>query len=84
MIDQNERYLSNEEIGLLLEGKARKLHFGEKTREEFLGDLLRVLATEPGVVVRAKPLRSQGRCSFGRRNEGRPGIAVFVPANRDE
>ena len=74
-----QTHLSDEEVGLLLAGKARRLLNREKSRQELLEDLVKLLAAEPQVIVRTTPLRSQGRCSFGRRNEGRDGIALFVP-----
>lgn len=77
--DYSQNCLSKEEIGFLLKGKIRELHCGDKTRDEFRDDFLKILACEPDVIVRSKPLRSQGRCSFGRSNEGQEGIALFVP-----
>lgn len=73
-----ENHLSDEEVGLLMQGKARKLLTGEKTREEFRLDLVKILAAEPGVISRKTSLRSQGRCSFGRKNAGREGVGIFV------
>lgn len=78
-IETEQTYLSNEEIGLLLAGKAQRLLHGEKSRSEILSDLIKILAAEPQTIVRTSPLRSQGRCSFGRRNEGREGVALFLP-----
>ena len=78
-----QTHLSNEEIGLLLSGKARRLLHGEKSRGELIDDLVKLLATEPKVIVRTNPLRSQGRCSFGRCNEGRHGTALFVPETEE-
>lgn len=80
-IESTQTYLSDEEMGLLLEGKARRLLRGEKSRDELIDDLVKLLGTEPYTISRMTPLRSQGRCSFGRRNEGLEGTALFVPEN---
>ena len=78
-----QTHLSDEEVGLLLLGKARRLLNGEKSRRELIDDLVKVLATESGVIVRDAPLRTRGRCSFGRQNEGLSGTALFVPENKE-
>jgi hypothetical protein len=75
--------LSDEDLALVLEGKARKLEAGEKDREEVEAELLQLIADSIREVdenlVYEGPLRSQGRASFGRSNEGRAGLAVFLP-----
>jgi len=75
--------LSDDELALILEGKAQKLEDGHKSREEVTRELAQVVAddlreTDEDLVNRG-PLQSQGRASFGRGNEGREGLALFVP-----
>jgi hypothetical protein len=75
--------LSDDDLALVLEGKARKLEDGEKTREEVTRELADLVADDLAArdedFVSRGHLRSQGRASFGRSNEGRPGTALFVP-----
>ena len=72
--------LSDDDLALLLENIAQKLRNGEKSREE-LRDALAELLTEEnmGVEVKRGGLQAQGRVSFGRSNEGRDGLAIFIP-----
>lgn len=83
-IEYSQTHLSNEELALLAAGKAHELLRGEKSRDDFYDDLVILLATEDNVIVRQAPLRSQGRCSFGRQNEGRDGIALFIPQEAEK
>lgn len=73
---------SDEELGLILEGKGMKLHEGDKERAETIAELARLLEAEDGVLVREGALKSRGTANFGRENEGREGVALFIPANR--
>jgi len=66
------------DAAIILEGIARKLETDHYTQEEAayrLAELLRELNGTTGYEGRVK---SQGRVSFGRPNEGLHGIAVFV------
>ena len=47
--------------------------------ENLRNELAMLLASEDGVLARPEPLKSEGRASFGRSNEGREGVALFVP-----
>lgn len=75
--------LSDDELALVLEGKARKLEDGHKSREEVTEELAQLVAEDlrdrNEDFVNRGPLQSQGRASFGRSNEGREGLALFVP-----
>ena len=73
--------LSDEDLALILEGKAEKLRNGGKTREDLRDELAELLTDEgmPGVIVKRGSLQAQGRVSFGRSNEGSHGLALFVP-----
>jgi hypothetical protein len=81
--ERTQTHLSDEEVGLLLAGKARRLLDGEKSRRELIDDLVKLLAAESDIVVRDAPLRTRGRCSFGRPHEGLVGTALFVPETKD-
>lgn len=75
--------LSDDDLALVLEGKARKLESGEKDREEVTRELAQLVADD----IRERDedlaskgrLQSQGRASFGRSNEGVEGLALFLP-----
>lgn len=75
--------LSDDDLALVLEGKARKLEQGNKTREDVTRELAELVADDlrerDGSFVTKGRLQSQGRASFGRSNEGREGLALFVP-----
>ena len=71
--------LSNDDLALILEGKARKLDDGNKDRDELRDELFELLADLDAVEVKRGPLQSQGRVSFGRSNEGVEGRALFIP-----
>lgn len=73
--------LSDDDLALILEGKAEKLRRGEKSREELRDELAELLTGDgmPGVLVKRGPLQAQGRVSFGRSNEGQDGLALFIP-----
>ena len=72
--------LSDEDLGLILEGKGTKLADGHKDRDDVIQELAELLAGDPRVVVgKSERLISSGRASFGRQNEGREGLALFVP-----
>lgn len=76
--------LSDEELAIILEGKAQKLKDGSKTRVEVTEDLAQLVADDlrerdDDDLVNKGRLQSQGRASFGRSNEGREGIALFLP-----
>lgn len=75
--------LSDDDLALVLEGKARKLEQGDKTRDEVTRELAQLVADDlrerDDDLVNKGRLRSQGRASFGRSNEGREGIALFLP-----
>lgn len=71
--------LSDEDLGLILEGKGQKLHDSEKSRDEAVAEIVDLLADEDRVIVREGSLASRGVANFGRENEGREGIALFVP-----
>lgn len=75
--------LSDDDLALVLEGKARKLETGEKPRDQVTRELAQLVAEDLRAanedLVTRGPLQSQGRASFGRSNEGRDGISLFVP-----
>lgn len=75
--------LSDDDLALILQGKARKLEAGEKSREEVTRELAELVAEDlrswDEDYVNEGVLRAQGRASFGRSNEGRSGVALFVP-----
>ena len=73
--------LSDDDLALILEGKARKLEDGNKSRDDLRDELFELLADLDGVEVKRGPLQSQGRVSFGRSNEGVEGRALFIPGN---
>lgn len=75
--------LSDDDLALVLEGKSKKLEMGEKPRAEVTRELAQLVADDlrerdKNYVTRG-PLQSQGRASFGRSNEGRSGLALFLP-----
>lgn len=75
--------LSDDDLALILEGKAKKLEAEEKTRAEVTRELAQLVADDlrecdENYVARGR-LQSQGRASFGRSNEGREGLALFLP-----
>jgi hypothetical protein len=76
--------LSDEDLGLILEGKGHKLHDGQKSREEAIHELAQLLAAEEPILAREGPLKSRGTANFGRENEGRDGIALFVPHDSED
>lgn len=71
--------LSDDDLALILEGKARKLEDGNKSRDELRDELFELLSDLDGVEVKRGPLQSQGRVSFGRSNEGAEGRSLFIP-----
>lgn len=71
--------LSDEELADVLAGKAFALREGRTNRKNLRNELAMLLASEDGVIARPEPLKSQGRASFGRSNEGREGLALFIP-----
>lgn len=75
--------LSDDDLALVLEGKARKLEDGNKSRAEVTRELFQLVADDlrdmDEVFVNKGSLQSQGRASFGRSNEGREGVALFLP-----
>ena len=73
------RNLSDEELADVLAGKAFALREGHTTRRSLRNELAMLLASTEGVTSRPGMLKSQGRASFGRANEGREGLALFVP-----
>jgi len=75
--------LSDDDLSLILEGKAQKLKDGSKTRTEVTEELVQLVAEDlsdwdDDLVTRGR-LQSQGRASFGRSKEGRKGLALFLP-----
>jgi hypothetical protein len=73
------RDLSDQELADVLAGKAFALREGRTNRQNLRNELAMILASETGVVARYDALKSQGRQSFGRPNEGREGLSLFVP-----
>lgn len=75
--------LSDNDLALILEGKARKLEEGHKDRSEVTHELAELVAEDLAErdtdLVKRGPLQSQGRASFGRSREGQPGLALFLP-----
>jgi len=75
--------LSDDDLALILEGKARKLEDGTKPREDIIEELAELVADDlqerSDSLVTRGALQSQGRSSFGRANEGREGLSLFVP-----
>lgn len=70
---------SNDQIADDVEQFVEQLRQGELTPGEFPREMAEYLASIEGVLSDTDGLRSQGRVSFGRPNEGREGIALFVP-----
>lgn len=70
---------SDEDLALMLEGTARKLEDGHITQAEASLRLADLLSDMNGVTTHEGRVKSQGRVSFGRSNEGREGVALFVP-----
>lgn len=74
---------SDEDLAHILEGKVKKLRDGEKDRDEVTRELAELVAADLSAAdedfVRRGPLQVQGRVSFGRPNERREGLALFVP-----
>jgi hypothetical protein len=79
MTGTETRNLSDEELADVLAGKAFALREGRTSRENLRNELAMLLASADGVLARLEPLKSEGRASFGRSNEGREGVALFVP-----
>jgi len=75
--------LSDDDLALVLEGKARKLEDGAKSREAVTHELAPLVAADlrerDDDLVNKGRLQSQGRASFGRSNEGKKGLALFLP-----
>jgi len=82
MTGTETRNLSDEELADILAGKAFALREGRTNRKNLRNELAMLLASEEGVLARPEPLKSEGRASFGRSNEGREGVALFVPHDR--
>ena len=81
--------LSDDDLSLILEAKARKLENGDKTRHEVTKELAQLVSEDIRDLydedyVNHGPLQSQGRASFGRANEGVEGTALFLPLQFDE
>jgi len=81
--------LSDEDLALILEGKAQKLKDGNKSRVEVNRELAQLVAEDVRALygedyVNDGRLQSQGRASFGRSNEALKGIAIFVPEGVDD
>lgn len=72
--------LSDDELADVLAGKAFALREGHTTRTNLRNELAMLLASAEGVEGRPQPLGDAGRMSFGRANEGREGLALFIPA----
>lgn len=79
--------LSDDDLALILEGKARKLADGEKSRDDVTRELAQLVADDlrerDDDFVTRGALQSQGRASFGRSHEGEEGTALFVPDDLD-
>lgn len=75
--------LSDDDLALVLEGKARKLADGEASREAVTRELAELVAEDLRAInedyANRGTLQAQGRASFGRSNEGADGLAIFVP-----
>lgn len=73
--------MSDKDLAQVLVGRAEQLADGEISREEVLGDLLKIVARESqGTITRAgETIGTRGRVSFGRGRSGGHGTAVFVP-----
>lgn len=83
-VDSAEKWvgqLSDDDLSLILEGKAVKLRNGQKTRAEILGELASLMAGMDGSLVADGPIKSHGRLSFGRAHEGADGVGLFIPAD---
>jgi hypothetical protein len=81
--------LSDEDLALILEGKAQKLKDGNKSRVEVNRELAQLVAEDVRALygedyVNDGRLQSQGRASFGRSNERLKGTAIFVPEGVDD
>jgi len=81
--------LSDDDLALILEGKAQKLKDGNKSRHEVTRELAQLVAEDVRALygedyVNDGRLQSQGRASFGRSNEAVKGTAIFVPQRLDD
>jgi len=81
--------LSDDDLALILEGKAQKLEDGHKSRHEVTRELAQLVAEDVRALygedyVNDGRLQSQGRASFGRSNEAVKGTAIFVPQRLDD
>lgn len=75
---------SDEDLALMLEGVARKLEAGDISQGDASLRLVDLLSDMNGVTTYEGRVKSQGRVSFGRPNEGAVGTAVFVEDASDE
>lgn len=69
---------SDEDVALMLAGVAKKLEDGHISQAAASARLIRLLSRMDGTMSYEGSLKSQGRVSFGRSNEGLDGVAVFV------
>jgi len=81
--------LSDDDLALILDGKAQKLKDGNKSRNEVTRELAQLVAEDVRALygencVNDGKLQSQGRASFGRSNEAVKGTAIFVPQRLDD
>jgi hypothetical protein len=70
---------ADDDVALMLEGVSRKLEDGHITQAAAAERLATLLAELDGTTTYRGLVKSQGRVSFGRGNEGRDGVAIFVP-----
>lgn len=70
--------LDDEQLGHLIEKNGQLLREGEKPRREIIRTLAGLLAADEATVGRTGPLGDSGRVSFGRENEGRSGVSLYI------
>jgi len=75
----DEPTYSDADAAIIMEGIARKLESGHYNQSEAALRLAELMRELEGVTSHTGQIKSQGRVSFGRPNEGAVGIAVFVP-----
>lgn len=75
---------SDEDLGLILEGKGKRLADGEKDRGEVIRELATLLADDDLVIeAEGNKIKADGRVSFRRDNASTEGTAIFVPDASD-
>jgi len=75
----DEPTYSDADAAIIMEEIARRLESGYYDQSDAAHRLAELMRELEGVRSHTGRVKSQGRVSFGRPNEGASGIAVFVP-----